>query len=88
MCHLISEHSIEDTPPTIPGQLLVQMFISKKEEQALGIPHDKTDEWRTNNRIPDSDAIEELTRKKSDTVSTTHSDSHIPKKNRMGETVE
>ena len=38
----ISEHSIGDTPPTISGQLLVQMFITKEEEQALGIPERNT----------------------------------------------
>ena len=30
--HLISEHSSGSTPPLIPGQLLVQMFITKEEE--------------------------------------------------------
>jgi hypothetical protein len=46
--HLISEHSSGSTPPSIPGQLLVQMFITK-EERALGI--------RQNN-IPGSDGIQ------------------------------
>jgi len=35
--HLISEHSSGSTPPSIPGQLLVHIFISKEEEKALGI---------------------------------------------------
>jgi len=35
--HLISEHSSGSTPPPIPGQLLVQIFVTKEEEKALGI---------------------------------------------------
>jgi len=35
--HLASEHSTGITPPSIPGQLLVQMFIQKEEEMALSI---------------------------------------------------
>ena len=37
MYHLIHEHSIGDTSPPIPGQFLVQIFITKEEERALGI---------------------------------------------------
>ena len=66
--HFISEHSTGDTPPTISGQLLVQMFITKEEEQALGILERNTVDWRRENRIPDSDDIQAwLTRKISDT---------------------
>jgi hypothetical protein len=53
--HLISEHSTGDTPPTISGQLLVQIFITK--EEAL-IPESNTVDWRGENRIPDSDDIQ------------------------------
>jgi hypothetical protein len=35
--HLIAEHSNGGILPEIPGELLVKMFIHKKEEQALGI---------------------------------------------------
>ena len=86
--HLITEHSNGDTPPTVPGELLVRMFTQKREEKALGIPDGKADQYRLQHRIPDSDAIEELARKRSNTVSTTHSDSHITKKNKLGEIVE
>ena len=37
MYHLIHEHSIGDTSPPIPGQLLVQIFITKEGERALDI---------------------------------------------------
>ena len=37
MYHLIHEHSIGDTSLPIPGQFLVQIFITKEEERALGI---------------------------------------------------
>ncbi|KIM89585.1 hypothetical protein PILCRDRAFT_1929 [Piloderma croceum F 1598] len=40
------------TPPPIPGQLLVQIFITKEEEKALGISEHITVDWRQNN-IPD-----------------------------------
>jgi hypothetical protein len=55
--HLISEHSSGSTPPSIPGQLLVQMFITKEEEKALGILEHDTDDWRRQNNIPDSDGV-------------------------------
>ena len=53
----------------------MRMFTQKREEKALGIPDEKTDQYRLQYRIPDSDIIEELTRKRSNTVSTTHSES-------------
>ena len=80
MYHLISEYSSGSTPPSIPGQLLVQIFITKEEEKALCIlEHD----WRRQNNIPDSEELEfGQTRKRSDTVSTTHSDNHDQKRRR------
>ena len=84
--HLISEHSSGSTPPSIPGQLLVQMFITKEEENALGISEHITVDWRRKNNIPDSDGVElGQTRKRSDTVSTANSDSHDQKRNRLEE---
>src|ERR1700691_1968563 len=83
MYHLISEHSSGSTPPSIPGQLLVQMFITKEEEKVLGIPEHNTVDWRRQNNIPDSDVFE--LGKRSDTVSTSHSDSHDQKRNRLEE---
>jgi hypothetical protein len=55
---LISEHSSGSTPPSIPGQLLVQMFITKEEEKVLGISEHITVDWRRQNNIPDSDGQE------------------------------
>jgi hypothetical protein len=43
--HLISEHSSGSTPPSIPGQLLVQIFITKEEEKSLGILEHDTVDW-------------------------------------------
>ena len=66
------------------------MFITKEEEQTLGNSRkEHSMESGLENRIPDSDDIPTwLTRKRSDTGSTIHSDSHISKKNRLGEIVE
>jgi len=55
--HLISEHSSGSTAPSIPGQLLVQMFITKEEGKALGILEHDTVDWRRQNNIPDSDGV-------------------------------
>ena len=55
MYHL---HSIGDTSPPIPGQFLVQIFITKEEERALGVQEQVTTRWRMQNNIPDSDGFE------------------------------
>jgi len=39
--HLIHEHSIGDTSPPIPGQLLDQIFITKEEERYSRTGHNK-----------------------------------------------
>jgi hypothetical protein len=44
-----------ERPPFFLGQLLVQMFITKEEERALGISEHNTVDWRRQNNIPDSD---------------------------------
>jgi hypothetical protein len=54
--HLIHEHSIGDT--SIPGQFLVEIFITKEEERALGIQEQVTTSWRRQNNIPGSDGFE------------------------------
>jgi hypothetical protein len=57
------------------------MFITREEERALGISEHNTVDWRRQNNIPDSDGIQlGQTRKRSETVSTAHSDSHDQKK--------
>ena len=58
MYHLIHEHSIGDTSPPIPGQLLVHIFITKEEERVLGIQEQVTISWRRQDNIPDSDGFE------------------------------
>ena len=91
MYHLIHEHSTGDTSPPIPGQLLVQIFITKEEERALGIQEQVTTSWRRQNNIPDSDGFEDYLqgpqidkRNRSDTVSTANSDKHDGKRHKLG----
>ena len=91
MYHLIHEHSIGDTSPPIPGQLLVQIFITKEEERALSIQEQVTTSWRRQNNIPDSDSFEthlqgsQVDKKnRSDTVSTANSDNHDGKRHKLG----
>jgi hypothetical protein len=62
------------------------MFITKEEEKSLGISEHNTVDWRRQNNIPNTDGVElGLTRKRSDTVLTAHSDSHDQKRNRSEE---
>jgi len=63
MYHLAENHmdiSTNDTLPKIPGELLVDAFITSEEERLLGIDADLTAEFRDENRIPDTDGIQEL----------------------------
>ncbi|THH13601.1 hypothetical protein EW146_g6638 [Bondarzewia mesenterica] len=63
MLHLAREHASEDgTMPEIPGQLLVDMFISTAEESAMGVEKEVTQKWRGDNQIPGSDVVEQLKR--------------------------
>jgi hypothetical protein len=67
----------------------VQIFMAKEEENALGIHERVTNSWRERNNIPDSDGFQELVqnmqkRDRSDTVSTSFSDSHDPKRSKLG----
>ena len=62
------------------------MFITKEKEKALGILEHNTVNWRKKNNIPDSDVFElGKTRKRSENVSTSNSDSHDQKMNRLEE---
>ena len=63
MYHLAENHvniSTSDTLPKILGELLVDAFISLEEERLMGIDPDLTEEFREENRIPDTDGIQEL----------------------------
>jgi hypothetical protein len=85
---LITEHSNDGIVPEIPGELLVKMFIHKQEENALGIGEDSIEKWRRENNIPDSDVLalmmeDQQKRGRSDTVSTTLSDSHDTKRAKL-----
>jgi len=64
MFHLAEYHadwgSDDPTLPRIPGQLLVDSFITSEEESFMGIDATLTDDWREDNNIPDTDGIEEM----------------------------
>jgi hypothetical protein len=45
---------------THPTQLLVDSFITSKEESLMGIDEKLTKDWRDENQIPDTDGIEEM----------------------------
>jgi hypothetical protein len=63
MYHLAEDHmdiGTNDTLPKIPGELLVDAFITSEEERLMGIDADLTKEFREENRIPDTDGIEGL----------------------------
>ena len=51
--HLTGDYEL----PTLPPDLLVNSFVSKKEESDMGIPNEKTESWRTTNKMPDSDLL-------------------------------
>jgi len=77
--------------PHIPGQLLVQIFITKGGKRALGIQEQVTTSWRRQNNIPDSDSFDTYLqgpqvdkRNRSDTVvSTANSDRHDGKRHKL-----
>ena len=85
--HLITEHSNDGIVPEIPGELLVKIFIHKQEENALGIGEDSIEKWRRENNIPDIGLTlmmeDQQKRGRSDTVSTTLSDSHDGKRAKL-----
>jgi hypothetical protein len=66
MYHLAEYHtdwgSDDLTLPRIPGQLLVDSFITSlaEEEVLMGIDEILTEDWRDENQIPDTDGIEEM----------------------------
>jgi len=64
MYHLAEYHadwgSDNPTLPRIPGQLLVDSFITLEEEGLMGIDETLTEDWREENQIPDTDGIEEM----------------------------
>ena len=63
MYHLAEYHAdwgSDSTLPRIPGQLLVDSFITSEEEGLMGIDEILTEDWRDENRIQDTDGIEEM----------------------------
>ncbi|KAJ7661525.1 hypothetical protein DFH06DRAFT_1089043 [Mycena polygramma] len=56
--HIIAEHSLhQNFFPQLPPTFMVEIFIRKEEESALGITQAQTDQWRNVNHIPNSDAV-------------------------------
>jgi hypothetical protein len=49
-----------DSLPEIPSQLIVETFITSKEENDMGIGHKATQDYREEYSIPDTDGIEEM----------------------------
>ncbi|KAJ6554077.1 hypothetical protein B0H10DRAFT_1848441, partial [Mycena sp. CBHHK59/15] len=59
--HLASEHSADNEKlPVIPRKMMVDIFIRKKEEQQLGVAAKVMEDYRRDEGIPDSDAIESI----------------------------
>ena len=60
--HLISQHAPvdKDSSPTlaVPAQMAVNMFISQAEGEHMGLEASKTDEYRDDFALPDSEAID------------------------------
>ena len=88
LVHLASEHSTDGTPPKIPKQLLVDIFVSKEEGKALKIGGQVTDFYRREHDIPDTEGLLEMQeewekRKRSDTISTVSSDQPGRKKTQV-----
>ena len=88
--HLTSEHATGSTPPKIPIQLLADMHITREEGKALKIQEEAIDAWTEEHDIPGTESLLEMIqaeeiqkRGRSDTVSTTFSDSHEPKRARI-----
>ncbi|KAF8164525.1 hypothetical protein BJ912DRAFT_1003998 [Pholiota molesta] len=46
--------------PTIPGQLLIDMFVTKQEEKLMSITEAATDNWRKENNMPASEGLLEI----------------------------
>ncbi|KAF8884807.1 hypothetical protein BD779DRAFT_1442856, partial [Infundibulicybe gibba] len=57
--HLAAEHPEENNLPEIPPLLLVEIFITSREERLMGIDQESTSEWRDDNKVPDTDEVEE-----------------------------
>ena len=61
MYHLAECHTDPDSPPTkIPGQLVVDSWISAQEESWMGVDAEETARWRNKNEVPDTDGITEV----------------------------
>lgn len=68
--HIVTEHASPDgSPPVIPPQMMIQLFIHQAEEDILGIPETYTHQWRATNDIPGSDDLE-IMAKETQTTST------------------
>ncbi|KAF8218451.1 hypothetical protein L208DRAFT_1383284, partial [Tricholoma matsutake] len=46
--------------PAIPPELIVETFITSKEESLMGISQEDKQKWRDDNEIPNTDGLEQL----------------------------
>lgn len=59
--HLLTDHELDDgTLAPIPGRLLMDMYITKKEETEMGIQERDARRYRQAHCIPDSDVFEQV----------------------------
>jgi hypothetical protein len=59
--HVVNRHLTDDNDlPFLPMELWATTHISKWEESRMGIPVDKTDEWRSLRQVPDSDVVYQI----------------------------
>jgi len=49
--HLTANYEL----PILPPELLFKSFISKTEEHDMGVPNEKTKDWRVSHHMPDTD---------------------------------
>jgi len=59
--HFATEHApVGQKLPAIPPELIVETFITSKEESLMGISQEDTQKWRDDNEIPNTDGLEQL----------------------------
>jgi hypothetical protein len=50
----------DDDLPFLPMELWASTHISKWEEIMIGVPDDKTNEWRIFQQVPDSNVVDQI----------------------------
>jgi hypothetical protein len=61
IAHVVDKHLTgDDDLPFLPMELWASTHISKWEEIMIGVPDDKTNEWRSFQQVPDSDVVDQI----------------------------